>query len=336
VIQGAGLSLRGLHCYVDHLSTLDLPQTPGVTLASLHLTHTRGATKRQERVAPAANRLQKEKLVMSKDNHNATGRREFLLAGAAAAVGFTYRGFPGITTAASTTNHHSGLPDPPGTHGMLLFGEKTIYLSHLPMFSMNIHRYQVILEVTLTKTGGDAQAGYVQDRRKHPGTRIYTFEPEPFVLPELDPKNQQRSSFQGTIFRGHFERGGKSINENVVANVTRVIHFRKFDAQAARLPELEYFLFGKDKDLFLAHLITRPPDFDQVMSISQIDRKFTNEELSKGASIIFTGKTNTPAQRIKPAQQAIGQVKQAGEGSAKMVKVRIGTQFYFEAGELAS
>lgn len=273
---------------------------------------------------------------MSKSNHNNAGRREFLLAGAAATLGITLRGIAGITAVASATNQRDDLADPPGTHGMLLFGEKTVYLSHLPMFSRNIHRYQVILEVTLTKTGGDAQAAYVQDRRKHPSTRIYTFEPDPFVLPELDPKNPQRKSFSGTIFRGHFERGGRPINENVVANVTRVIHFRKFDAQAAGLPQLEYFVFGKDQDLFLAHLITRPPDFDQVMSIGQIDRKFTNEELSEGAPIIFPGKTNKPVQRIKAGTQVIGQMKQAGGGAAKPVKLRPGIQFYFESGELAS
>ena len=272
---------------------------------------------------------------MSETNHSNIGRRQFLLAGAAATVGFTRRGIADIT-ADSITNHSAGLADPPGTHGMLLFGEKTIYLSHLPMFSMNIHRYQVILEVTLTKAAGDAQASYVRDRRQHPGTKIYTFEPEPFVLPELDPKNPQRNSFSGTIFRGHFERGGKPINENVVANVTRAVHFHKFDSQAAGLPQLEYIVFGKDQDLFLAHLITRPPDFDQVMSISQIDRKFTNEELTGGAPIIFPGKSNTPGQRIKPATQVIGQVKQAGAGAAKMVKLRPGVQFYFEARELAS
>lgn len=276
---------------------------------------------------------------MSKTNHNCTGRREFLLASAAATLGLAYRGIPEINAAGSMTNHHAGLVDPSATHGMLLFGEKSIYLSHLPMFSMTVHRYQVILEVTLTKAGGDPQAAYVKDRQQHPATRIYTFVPDPFVLPELDPKNPQRSSFKGSIFRGHFEhpeRGGKSINENVVANVTRVVHFRKFEQQAARLPQLEYFIFGKDQDLFLAHLITSPPDFDQVMSVNQTDRKFTDEELSKGAPIIFPGKKNTPAQRIKPAQQVTGQVKEAGGSAAKMVKLRPGVQFYFEAGELAS
>jgi hypothetical protein len=275
---------------------------------------------------------------MNKTNHN-TGRREFLLASAAATLGFAYRGICGIKAADSMTNHHAGLADPPAGHGMLLFGEKSIYLSHLPLFSMTVHRYQVILEVTLTKAGGDPQAAYVQDRRRHPSTKIYTFDPDPFVLPELDPANPQRSSFTGTIFRGHFEhpeRGAKPINENVVANVTRVVHFRKFDPQASGLPQLEYFLFGKDKDLFLAHLITSPPDFDQVLSVTQTDRKFTDEELSKGAPIIFPGKKNTPGQRIKAAQQVIGQVKEASGGTAKMVKLRPGVQFYFNSDELAS
>jgi len=270
---------------------------------------------------------------MNKTNHSYTGRREFLLAGATATLGLACHR-PEIK-AADLISHHS-LADPPATHGMLLFGENSIYLSHLPMFSMAVHRYQVILEVTLTKAGGDAQASYVQDRRRHPSTRIYTFEPERFVLPDLDPTNSKISSFKGTIFRGHFERGGQSINENVVANVTRVVHFRKFDSQAAGLPQLEYFLFGKGPDLFLAHLITKPPDFDQVISVKQTDVKFTDEELSKGAPIIFPGKANTQRQKIKPAQQVTGQVKDVGGGAPKAVKLQSGVQFYFEAGELAS
>jgi len=43
--------------------------------------------------------------------------------------------------------------DPPATHNMLIVGEETVYLSHLPMFQekgepVMPHRYQAILEVT--------------------------------------------------------------------------------------------------------------------------------------------------------------------------------------------
>jgi hypothetical protein len=270
---------------------------------------------------------------MSKTNHNNAGRRDFLLASAAATLGFAYYGISGRSAADLMTNH--GLTDPPAGHGMLLFGEKTVYLSHLPLFGTTTpHRYQVILEVTLTKTGGDPQADYVKDRRQHPATKIYTFDPSPFVLPELDPKNTQRNSFKGTIFRGHFERGGKSINENVVANVTRVVHFREFDPQAAGLPQLQYFLFGKNQELFLAHLITKPPDFDQIVPVARIDQPFTDEALGQGVPITFPGTVNKPAKRIKASSQVIGQVKKA-DGSPAQVKLQTKAELYFEAGELA-
>ena len=272
---------------------------------------------------------------MNRTKHDDINRRAFLTTTATAALGIAW---PGLRNPAEvlTIKRHLHSVDNLAVHGMLLFGETTAYLSHLPLFGATTpHRYQVILEVTLTKAGGDAQAAYVQDRRRHPATKIYTFEPEPFVLPDLNSKDQPRRSFKGAIFRGHFEKTGLAINRDVTATVTRVIHFREFDPQASGLPQLEYFLFGKDKDLFLAHLITSPPDFDQVLSVTQSDRKFTDEELSNGAPIIFPGKKNTPGQRIKAAQQVIGQVKEAS-GAAKMVKLRPGVQFYFNSDELAS
>mgnify|MGYP003693773227 CR=1 FL=1 len=51
-----------------------------------------------------------------------------------------------------------------GTHGMLLFGDETLYLSHLPMF-MSPHNFQVILAVTLN----DEAAGRLHDSRAHFG-----------------------------------------------------------------------------------------------------------------------------------------------------------------------
>lgn len=271
---------------------------------------------------------------MGKIYKNRSGRREFLLTSAAATLGLACHGIVGIKATDLITNHHAGLQDPPGTHGMLLFGEKKSYLSHLPMFSISVHRYQVILEVTLTKASADAQAAYVKDRRQHPTTKIYTFEPDQFILPELDPANSRRSSFTGTIFRGHFERSGKPIIENVTANVTRVVHFHKFDAAAAGLPQLEYFLFGHSSELFLAHLITKPPDFDQIVPVVKTNPPFTDEALGKGVPIIFPGKSNTPSRRIRASSQVIGQVKKV-DGPPTQVRLQPKTEMYFEAGELA-
>ena len=64
---------------------------------------------------------------------------------------------------------------------MLLFGEKKIYLSHLPMFDgLNEdkteytapHRYQVILELTFQRGTQNLANIYSDDRRKNPGVKV--------------------------------------------------------------------------------------------------------------------------------------------------------------------
>src|SRR6185295_5741801 len=90
--------------------------------------------------------------------------------------------------------------DPPATHGMLVVGLETMFFYHLAMF-MSPHDYQVVLEGTLSP-GSDA---YREDRKAHPQTRVYTFAPVPFVLPEVFPPALERNTIRGDLFRGHFE-----------------------------------------------------------------------------------------------------------------------------------
>jgi hypothetical protein len=230
--------------------------------------------------------------------------------------------------------------DQPSVHGMLIVGEQTAYLSHLPMFG-SPHDYQVILEVTFTKPGSNPQADYFNDR-KSTHKKVYTLEPERFVLTRLAGTAPLRS-FKANIYRGHFERfpserakESSRIAQDVNVNVTKVIHFRKFDPKAPKLSQLEYFLFGKGAELFLAHLITSPPDFDQVLSVNVLNRKFTDEELSKGVPIVLPGKTNSGLQRIRGVAAATGQLKGAtGTAAAKTLKLQPGVELYFEQDELA-
>src|SRR5262245_5205461 len=162
--------------------------------------------------------------------------------------------------------------DPPATHNMLVVGEETVYLSHLPMFQAAgqppmPHRYQAILEVTFA-----AQADYAKDRREHRTTNIYTLNPERFVLPALVPSAPQHKPLVGfkakAIFRGHLERDDSvPILRDSEVSVKRVIHFREFDPKATKAAQLEYLLFGNGQELFLAHVITAPPDFDQILAV---------------------------------------------------------------------
>jgi hypothetical protein len=264
-------------------------------------------------------------------------RKRFLFGGSttAVAVALTLL-WAGKRETASAAERQA--TDPPTTHNMLVLGEETVYLSHLPMFQEKgeppmPHRYQAILEVTFAK-----QEGYVKDRREHRTTKIYTLNPEIFVLPELvssDPQHKPLRSFKANaIFRGHLEKAGVSILQDVEVSVQRVIHFREFDPKAKKSPQLEYLLFGKGQELFLAHLIKAPPDFDQILAVKVTGHQFTNEELAKGVPVVFPGTTNAAASRLKEKQQVAAEIKVDNVPAPKKLQVEVNREFYLEEGEL--
>lgn len=234
----------------------------------------------------------------------------------------------------------AGLPagDPPATHNMLIVGEQTVYLSHLPMFQEKgnppmPHRYQVILEASFT-----SQDSYAKDRRQQPET-IYMLNPEKFVLPALafaGPSGEPLRSLKArAIFRGHLEReGAVPILRDEDVSVDRVVYFQELVPEATKPDGLEYILMGRGEELFLIHRIATPPDFDQALSVKIIDHEFDDEELAKGVQLVFSGTTNTPAGRLKAKDRATGQVKSGSPTAVTAVVVEVIRELYFEEGEL--
>lgn len=259
----------------------------------------------------------------------------------------------GLRTAAQD---HAALPggaaaeDRPNIHNMLVVGSEAVFLSHLPMFKglneqatdyTSPHRYQVILEVSFTGNGKDVTDIYTKDRQGSPGTKMYTLRPEPLVLARLftpDAQNPSLRSFKATVIHGHLERDPNHVIgglEDVVVTVKKVVYAQKFDPAATKLEKLPYFLFGKGEELFLAHVITKPPDFDQIVSVKVADHPFTEEELNRGVSVVFPDRDNTASHRIKENQQALGQFQETGTSQGFQSAVQAGTEYYFEEGELA-
>jgi hypothetical protein len=240
----------------------------------------------------------------------------------------------------TSTNRAKRITDDEATHNMLVVGEKTIYLSHLPMFQhkghgVMPHRYQAILEVSFDESQ-DSQGRYAQDRQSHPAINIYTISPEPFVLPMLVATAGQGGplrSFKGNIFRGHLEKDGDSILSSHV-QVKRVVYFKEFLPVSQKLASLEYLLFGKGDELFLAHLISAPPDFDQVLSVTLRGHSFTDTQLAKGIKLQFKQIKNSAATRLKEKGGAEGLATPDTGGTPVNVKVVVNREYYFEEGEL--
>ena len=224
------------------------------------------------------------------------------------------------------------------THNMMMVGQKNVYLSHLPMFEGN-HVFQVILKATLKGAAADAQKVYADDRRNNPKTKMYTFSPDrdkQFVLEDLftpDPKHPKKSTFQGTVFRGHLERNPhQSILTGITVNVNQVVYAHVLP-MAVKPDKLEYLLFGEDQELFLAHIIGGPPDFDQILSVQITGAQFTSDQLASGVHVSIPAKKNIATERIRENEQAVGSIQNPG-AAAQEIKLQAGIEFYFEEGEL--
>jgi len=184
-------------------------------------------------------------------------------------------------------------------HNMLVVGEKGIFLSHLPMF-MAPHDRQFILDVALAKEKNDI---YFKDRKNHRDTRVYTLEPEVLELKKLlalaGDKSAQRS-FKGTVFRGHLERGGTRIEglSNIPVNVKNIVYSQQFGPGLEKSDQLEYILFGSSPELFLAHVIAAPPDFDQILSV-RIENGPTTDEIGRGVLLAREGVADGRHERFR-------------------------------------
>ena len=278
---------------------------------------------------------------MSDEDRSLSTRREFI--GQTVAVAYAL----GMASTYHAEAQSTPLKDAPATHNMLAIGQTTMYLSHLPMFNQlnpkrtdysTPHRFQVILEASLTASSGNPQKVYFEDRRSHPEVRMYTLRPEPFVLATLfvpDPKSSPLKSFPGQgVFRGHLERTGNvRILSNVTVTVQRVIYAHQFDVKEKRAEQLDYIVFGNGNELFAAHLITAPPDFDQILPVKITGRTFTAEELNHGVRLSIPERKNVATERLKKQDSVTAQVV-AGSGTSAKFQVEAAGELYFEDGEL--
>ena len=282
---------------------------------------------------------------MNESRGGRSGRRNFLRHTAVTAVGMVYLTPSFKTIAALLFDPTFASQSQPAVHNMIILGTKTIYLYHPPMFSFpgfdSPRRYQVILEVTLTD-----QEKYSNDRAVHKDHKTYTFNTERFVLTEL----KAGSAFKGTIFRGHLEKkGAQPISEGVTANVKRVVYSQEFKLLAKRSSKLEYILFGREWEAFMAHLISGPPDFDQILAVRVLDdmlnKELGQDKLDKGIRIAFPRITNSVSRRIKSNSRVTGTMPMRIEmrelqdrvilmEESRSIEVIAEAEIFFEEGEL--
>ena len=237
--------------------------------------------------------------------------------------------------------HHHGHTH--GVHGMLVLGgQRTdtalgspVYVSHLPMFSAP-HDFQVILRVgrEAANTYGNFVAHFGLDP-------IFTFQPEPFSIDELDPRapgGPARASFSGNLFRGHFERGGSKIAADAPLEVEQVIHFRRFRSGGGDKGRLRYLFFGQPDAAHLAHLVDGPPpDFDQVLQVEPgRPSGVSPEQLREGVVIGVPDRSDEIEARLRPGETFSAELEGESTGGSASIDLVVASEYYFETGDLAA
>ncbi|TGE15439.1 hypothetical protein [Hymenobacter elongatus] len=222
----------------------------------------------------------------------------------------------GLPTLGQHPAAHSA--DRPSTHGMLVFGDRHIYASHLPMFH-SPHHYQVLLELTLSDS---ARTAYQASRQQFPMETVYTLEPETFVLPDMLRRPQP---FRGTLYRGHFERGGTAIARQIPVQIKLVLYFQELVPNTTATPLL--LLVGNADEQFVAHRIASQPDFDQIVSVRLAANAGTAMNLQPSALLLATAAAARPLH----AKQLLTATPGAGQPPIRLTVVR---SLYLEHADL--
>jgi hypothetical protein len=219
-------------------------------------------------------------------------------------------------------------PAPSSNHGFYLLGEKTFLLSHIPMF-MDPHQAQLFLEVTLSGSGGiDPVKLYHEDQKKYPGS-LYVLVTDPLVLPTLAPDAPKPlRTFTGKVYRNWpFDDMAKApvVIPALTINVTCSIFFHRF-AGDKPLSKLTYYCFKTAESTYLAHVISHPPDFNQILTaeVHGVDPGH------KAIELVFSA-ANTIANRLTPNHEESGVQAPGG----KHVKVHTKKELAYDAEHLA-
>ncbi|GAA5218487.1 hypothetical protein ACFSJ3_07505 [Corallincola platygyrae] len=148
-----------------------------------------------------------------------------------------------------------------GVHGMALFQvENDWYAYHMPLHGGK-HAHQVLMRVTLTS---DNQAALPQSY----SADLLSIAPEPFSLMKL--MHGELNEFNATLFKGHFERGGKAIDNSLRVKVEARLLLT--DLNATRNGDYYLVPLSQERQL-LVHCIAPVPSFDQIIVVNDVAEK---------------------------------------------------------------
>jgi hypothetical protein len=191
------------------------------------------------------------------------------------------------------------MPDDKAAHGMFMFGTDAVFLSHMPMFTMAPHMYQVVLRVSLPP---DAMQLYRQQQAANPKLVRNLINPDDDKYALRDLQTGTRTQFKADLYADYSndandgEGGtvGDPYASGVAVQVEQVVHFRRFDATQPRPTHLRYLLFGTASQAHLSHYMAQDPDFQHILTLATVPTQLTAGQLGTGVLLDLPDRPSTP------------------------------------------
>lgn len=220
----------------------------------------------------------------------------------------------------------------PTHHEFLIQGTEKTYIIHFPMFYLEKHRHQLIIEV---KFPDAAMAEYKKEKKADP-TAIFTLETEEdLALAELV---SVQKPFKASIMKKNapekcvppsplhrpsstFLRGFSSvltpalrttIATDVLVSLTAVVKDRSLKGRYrdTNYPTtgVPFYLYGTPTDLNIDHILVRAPNIQlsaDNVSLS-LDKAISADALSKGAILLIHGYVEAAMQPFQSSEGPLG------------------------------
>jgi hypothetical protein len=223
--------------------------------------------------------------------------------------------------------------DAPGVHGFFMFGTEVLFASHMPMFTMARHMYQVELRVSLPdKVMDDYRAGV---KAASTPWNYTNGELDRLTLPGI--KSGGRTSYPVDVYRDYAGSApvGDPVASGVPLTVEEVVHFRHFQFDIPRPDRLTYLLFGRSGEAHLSHYVARDPDFHHIMTLGSAPDWISSEQLAAGVTITLADIPSLPVPCVNPLTADSYQVLFEGHQDAPATLDLTGaTSIWFSTGNL--
>ena len=219
----------------------------------------------------------------------------------------------------------------PDQHGFVMLGTNTLFLEHLPMFTMENHRFQVILKVNIPRYAMDT---YIIEKQKN--------KDKPFILGNLDTnlftlpqvKNGQLTGFIADIFCGvpSDPNSDTPLLHNVPVTIEKIIHYRHFAEHFDYPSSLTYLLFGEGSEIFISHYIAKKMDFQQIIEVPVAPNWLSAELIETGVLINIPSLSNENV--LDPNSAKGSEFEVQYEGQSYMYSLTLGKTIWFETENL--